>query len=95
MTQITTICIRSPRRFFFFHIVTRAHNRFQDKVETLHVLHNHLLAVRQHIQSDPWRGLPELTNENGSYCPDSCNTQAWSASTILDFLEEVQKINTK
>lgn len=64
----------------------------KDPKETLHFLHRILLAPREHIQSDPWAGIPELTNENGSYCRDSCTTQAWSASTLLDFLEDVQKL---
>lgn len=34
----------------------------------------------------------ELTID-GAYCYDSCNTQAWSASTILDVLEEMHRIN--
>ncbi|KIJ65141.1 glycoside hydrolase family 133 protein [Hydnomerulius pinastri MD-312] len=63
----------------------------EDPMETLHYLHRALLKPRHHIQSDPWAGLPELTNEDGAYCRDSCNTQAWSASTLLDFLEEVRR----
>ncbi|XP_014469825.1 PREDICTED: glycogen debranching enzyme isoform X4 [Dinoponera quadriceps] len=39
-----------------------------------------------------WRGLPELTNKDGSYCKHSCRTQAWSASSILEVLHDLQKI---
>ncbi|KIY52794.1 glycoside hydrolase family 13 protein [Fistulina hepatica ATCC 64428] len=60
--------------------------------ETLHYLHNILLAPRRYIRNDPWAGIPELTNENGAHCRDSCNTQAWSASTLLDFLQVVQQM---
>ncbi|KAJ7245146.1 glycoside hydrolase family 13 protein [Mycena haematopus] len=55
----------------------------------LHHLLQILLPARQHIQNDPWAGIPELTNQNGAYCSDSCNTQAWSASTLLDFLHSI------
>ncbi len=68
---------------------------FKDIKDTLHHLHQILLKPREHIQSDPWAGIPELTNENGQYCSDSCHTQAWSASTLLDFLEEVHKKGRK
>lgn len=67
----------------------------EDPTETLHHLLGILLPSRRHIRSDPWAGLPELTNENGAYCYDSCATQAWSASTLLDFLEDVHHLAEK
>jgi glycogen debranching enzyme len=46
-----------------------------------------LIPHRRHVDTSPWAGLPELTNAEGAECRDSCPTQAWSASTILDALE--------
>ncbi|KAH7647596.1 Gdb1p glycogen debranching enzyme [Cryptosporidium bovis] len=46
----------------------------------------HLVNHRNHIQTDQWGSLPELTNDNGSFCKDSCFSQAWSVGTILSFL---------
>ncbi|KAL1753858.1 glycoside hydrolase family 13 protein [Schizophyllum commune] len=63
-----------------------------DITVTLHYLYNALLTVRKHIKDDPWAGIPELTNENGSYCHDSCRTQAWSASTLLDTLQAARDV---
>ncbi|CAO3625433.1 unnamed protein product [Cunninghamella echinulata] len=48
--------------------------------------------LQQHrieIQQNDWRGLPELTNKDGAPCWDSCFTQAWSASTLLDLMYDV------
>ncbi|XP_023247212.1 glycogen debranching enzyme isoform X2 [Copidosoma floridanum] len=39
-----------------------------------------------------WRGLPELTNRDGEYCHDSCRTQAWSTSAILEVLHELSSL---
>ncbi|CAH1981135.1 unnamed protein product [Acanthoscelides obtectus] len=44
------------------------------------------------LQTSDWRGLPELTNTNGSYCKDSAKTQAWSMSCILEVLHDLQKL---
>jgi glycogen debranching enzyme len=54
-----------------------------------------LRAPRAYIRNDPWAGLPELTNKDGAPCYDSCATQAWSASTILDVLEEINELSSK
>ena len=72
------------RAYLYFD--TRVGKGRKDQTQTLHYLQEMLLDCRRHIASDAWRGLPELTNENGRFCRDSCNTQAWSASTLLDFL---------
>ena len=32
----------------------------------MHYISNLLLKHARHIESDPWRGLPELTNESES-----------------------------
>ena len=39
----------------------------------------------EELLKNKYRGLPELTNENGIYCRDSCSTQAWSAATYLEY----------
>lgn len=52
----------------------------ETEAETWKILTAHLKELR----SSPWRGLPELTNDNGSFCYDSCRTQAWSVATILE-----------
>ncbi|KAJ8515736.1 hypothetical protein ONZ45_g6896 [Pleurotus djamor] len=76
----------------YLHFDTLVGEGASNPQTTLHYLHRILLAPRNHIQNDPWAGLPELTNANGEYCRDSCNTQAWSSSTILDFLQVAQKV---
>ena len=65
----------------------------QDLSITLHRIYGMLRVPRAHIRNDPWAGLPELTNKDGALCHDSCPTQAWSASTILDVLEEINELS--
>lgn len=66
-------------------------NRLKETIaETYSILTNHL----KEIEASHWRGLSELTNENGSYCADSCRTQAWSMATVLEVLYDLNKIQT-
>ena len=50
-----------------------------------------LIPYEKYILNDPWSGLPELTNKDGKLCPGSCNTQAWSISTIIEAVDELEK----
>jgi glycogen debranching enzyme len=77
----------------YLHFDTRVGAGKADPTATLHHLHRRLLPYVKHIQSDAWAGIPELTNKDGELCRDSCNTQAWSSSCLLDFLEEVHKMS--
>ncbi|XP_016953294.2 glycogen debranching enzyme isoform X1 [Drosophila biarmipes] len=56
--------------------------------ETWAILRAHL----RELQTSHWRGLPELTNDNGSYCGDSCRTQAWSVAAILEVLYDLHSL---
>ncbi|KAG5674403.1 hypothetical protein PVAND_004377 [Polypedilum vanderplanki] len=58
----------------------------ETQAETWSILTAHLKELR----TSPWRGLPELTNENGSFCSGSCTTQAWSVATILETLYDLE-----
>ncbi|CAL1548001.1 unnamed protein product [Lymnaea stagnalis] len=46
----------------------------------------------EEILTNPWRGLPELTNSEGKFCHGSCRTQAWSSATILETMHELTKL---
>ncbi|RKP10033.1 glucanotransferase domain of glycogen debranching enzyme-domain-containing protein [Thamnocephalis sphaerospora] len=43
------------------------------------------------LRANPYTGLPELTNSNGKRCDGSCETQAWSAGTVLELLDQLNK----
>ncbi|XP_037537913.1 glycogen debranching enzyme [Nematolebias whitei] len=54
--------------------------------KTVTLVKNVLSRHYTHLERSPWKGLPELTNENGQHCPFSCETQAWSLATVLEVL---------
>ncbi|KAL7386629.1 hypothetical protein ABVT39_011254 [Epinephelus coioides] len=57
--------------------------------KTVTLVKNVLSRHYTHLERSPWKGLPELTNENGQYCPFSCETQAWSLATVLETLYDL------
>ncbi|XP_038574852.1 glycogen debranching enzyme isoform X2 [Micropterus salmoides] len=57
--------------------------------KTVTLVKNVLSRHYTHLERSPWKGLPELTNENGQYCPFSCETQAWSLATVLEVLYDL------
>ena len=42
------------------------------------------------MQVSHFRGIPELTNAKGAFCPGSNPIQAWSMSCILEVLYDLQ-----
>uniref|UniRef100_A0A4W6G5M5 Glycogen debranching enzyme n=1 Tax=Lates calcarifer TaxID=8187 RepID=A0A4W6G5M5_LATCA len=56
---------------------------------TVTLVKNVLSRHYTHLEKSPWKGLPELTNENGQYCPFSCETQAWSLATVMEVLYDL------
>ncbi|XP_069029313.1 glycogen debranching enzyme isoform X1 [Embiotoca jacksoni] len=57
--------------------------------KTVTLVKNVLSQHYTHLERSPWKGLPELTNENGQYCSFSCETQAWSLATVLEVLYDL------
>lgn len=63
--------------------------------EVYYQCHHKIRNISEYIKQAPWFGLPELTNQNGSYCRDSCQTQAWSIATVLWYLHTANQILNK
>ncbi|XP_071397544.1 glycogen debranching enzyme, partial [Centroberyx affinis] len=57
--------------------------------KTVYLVKNVLSRHYIHLERSSWKGLPELTNENGQYCPFSCESQAWSIATVLEVLYDL------
>jgi glycogen debranching enzyme len=47
---------------------------------------------KKFIRDDVMRGLPELTNESGAYCRDSCATQMWSCMGMIEVLSDLGEL---
>ena len=60
--------------------------------ETVTTIHQSLSKHAQALRDSPWQGLPELTNEGGAECMDSCPVQAWTMACLLDVLYDLSQL---
>ncbi|KAJ2690096.1 bifunctional 4-alpha-glucanotransferase/amylo-alpha-1,6-glucosidase [Coemansia sp. RSA 1285] len=54
-----------------------------------HNLHATMVNLKHHVTNSAYAGLPELTNRDGAYCRDSCESQAWSSGCMLAALHDM------
>lgn len=55
--------------------------------------YSHFFDLYYHYKAmseSEWSSLPELTNENGSFCKDSCGSQLWSIATLLEAISTLK-----
>ncbi|KAF2744113.1 glycoside hydrolase family 133 protein [Sporormia fimetaria CBS 119925] len=63
----------------------------EERVESYQHVTRRLAGCMKAIKESPWAGLTELTQKNGEFCGDSCPTQAWSASCIIDLFQDARE----
>jgi len=66
-----------------------------DKTLIVDYVHRQLQPHRNQILKSEWHGLPELTNQNASFCKDACPTQAWSMATLIDVFYDLHQLSSK
>ncbi|KAF3762761.1 family 13 glycoside hydrolase, partial [Cryphonectria parasitica EP155] len=78
-----------PTGFFLrallkFDLARRDPSDREGRTEAFQQVTKRLMACKNMIRESPWAGLAELTQKDGAFCGDSCPTQAWSASCLID-----------
>ncbi|KAI8324294.1 glycogen debranching enzyme [Martensiomyces pterosporus] len=94
---LTGYYLRARHQFMRQAVATRSKGpEFAHALRTVyHELHAHMVNLKHHISNAPYAGLPELTNKDGSYCKDSCETQAWSSGCLLMALHDMVHLEQK
>ena len=87
-----------PRGFFLramlnFDLMRR--KTAEEKLETYQQVTQRMMGCMEMIRRSPWAGLAELTNYKGSFCADSCPSQAWSASCMIDLFHDAQETSAQ
>ncbi|KAL6708669.1 bifunctional 4-alpha-glucanotransferase/amylo-alpha-1,6-glucosidase [Coniothyrium glycines] len=62
-----------------------------ERIESYQQVTRRLAGCMAAIQESPWAGLTELTQKDGAFCGDSCPTQSWSASCIIDMFQDARE----
>ncbi|KAK6344089.1 hypothetical protein TWF696_007736 [Orbilia brochopaga] len=86
-----------PTGFFlraFLHFDLLRKNTPEERIETFQQIHRRIQKCKEMINESPWAGLTELTQKNGEFCSDSCPTQAWSASCMIDLFQDASQVAT-
>ncbi|KAL8586750.1 hypothetical protein ACOMHN_061263 [Nucella lapillus] len=60
--------------------------------ETVALVKTVLCHHYQMLFDSPWKALPQLTNENGTFCEDSCRAQATSSACVLELLFDLERL---
>lgn len=63
----------------------------EGRTESYQQITKRLAGCMEQLHTSEWAGLTELTNLDGSFCGDSCPTQAWSAGCLIDLFEEANR----
>jgi len=62
-----------------------------ERIESYQQVTRRLAGCMKAIRESPWAGLTELTQKDGDFCGDSCPTQSWSASCIIDMFQDARE----
>lgn len=83
-----------PTGFFlraFLHFDLKRRKNAEERIESYQQVTRRLGGCMKAIQESPWAGLTELTQKDGGFCGDSCPTQAWSASCLIDLFQDARE----
>jgi glycogen debranching enzyme len=63
----------------------------EERVESYQQVTRRMAGCMKAIRESPWAGLTELTQKDGAFCGDSCPTQSWSASCLIDLFQDARE----
>ncbi|KAK3393446.1 glycogen debranching enzyme [Podospora didyma] len=89
-----------PTGFFLrallkFDLMRRSRDDAEGRTEAFQQVTRRLIDCKEMIQRSPWAGLAELTQKNNEHCGDSCPTQAWSSSCLIDLYMDAEAEQAK